>query len=134
LAHFTTNKEESTRVTGITTKWKVMEHYSTPMGEWPIKVNGRTILFMVRVFSLMRSRIKSKTNTTLDLLRNVKMKNIGFHTMDGSRMIKNLDMGNYYLVIMRSMLGSLETTWLMEGVNFTRWMEAYFKVSGKITT
>lgn len=60
------------------------------------------------------------------------MNNIGPHTMAGSKMMKNLDMDNYYLATTKNMLESLKMIWFMEKVNFTKWMEQSSKDCGKI--
>lgn len=89
-------KAEDILAFGIITKWMVMEHYIILMVESLTKVNGKTTHCMEKGFLITKNLIKFKDNTIIPLLISVKINNHGFYMMDGFKMMKNLDMDNYY--------------------------------------
>ncbi len=53
----------------------------------------------------------------IDVLMNVNCKNIGLNMMDGFKKIQNPDMVNWFLLMVKNMLGSLSLIWFMVKVN-----------------
>ena len=96
MALFSIKRVENTQVTGTTTRWTAMELYIILMDVLLMKDNGRMTCFMEKAYYTTKNLQIYKENMTFLPLNNAKINNAGFHTMAGSRMMKNPDMENFY--------------------------------------
>ena len=78
------NKAENIKGIGIIIKWMDMGHYTIPMDEQLMKVNGKMMLFMGKVFFITKSPKKYMDFMTIRILINVKNNNLGFIMTVGS--------------------------------------------------
>lgn len=106
-----TMKEGNIRVTGTTTKWMAMVHFTILTVGLPIKGSGKTMPFMEREFWTMRSPTTLKETMTFPRSTSAKTNNFGSTMTAGLRMIRNLATESWFSAMDRNMSVNSRTTW-----------------------